>query len=137
MTLVLDASMTIAWLFDDERTDAAHEIMMRVVANGALVPSLWRLEVANMLRNAVRRGRCDDDFAERSLTRLGQFKIRIDDETDLHAWGATRELSQEQGLTVYDAAYLELALRKALPLASCDRELIEAAERRSVEVLTV
>ena len=137
MTLVLDASMTIAWLFDDERTDAAHEIMMRVVANGALVPSLWRLEVANMLRNAVRRGRCDDDFAERSLTRLGQFKIRIDDETDLHAWGATRELSQEQGLTVYDAAYLELALRKALPLASCDPELIEAAERRSVEVLTV
>lgn len=137
MTLVLDASMTIAWLFDDERTDAAHEIMMRVVANGALVPSLWRLEVANMLRNAVRRGRCDDDFAERSLTRLAQFKIRIDDETDQHAWGATRELSQEQGLTVYDAAYLELALRKALPLASCDRELIEAAERRSVEVLTV
>lgn len=137
MTLVLDASMTIAWLFDDERTDAAHEIMMRVVANGALVPSLWRLEVANMLRNAVRRGRCDDDFAERSLTRLGQFKLRIDDETDQHAWGATRELSQEQGLTVYDAAYLELALRKALPLASCDRELIEAAERRSVEILTV
>ncbi|MGR4893561.1 type II toxin-antitoxin system VapC family toxin [Sphingopyxis sp. LARHCG72] len=137
MTMVLDASMTIAWLFDDERTDAAHEIMMRVVANGAFVPSLWRLEVANMLRNAVRRGRCDDDFAERSLTRLGQFKIRIDDETDLHAWGATRALSRERGLTVYDAAYLELALRKALPLASCDRELVEAAARRSVEVLTI
>jgi hypothetical protein len=59
MSLVLDASMTIAWLFDDERTPAAHAVMRRVVAEGAIVPSLWRLEVANVLRNAVRRGRCD------------------------------------------------------------------------------
>lgn len=136
MTVVLDASMTIAWLFDDERTDAAHEIMMRVVADGAVVPSLWRLEVANMLRNAVRRGRCDDGFADLCLSRLDRFSIRIDDETDLHAWGTTRELSREQGLTVYDAAYLELALRKELPLASCDGDLIAAAERRSVEILS-
>lgn len=90
MTVVLDASMTIAWLFDDERTAAAHEIMMRVVAEGALVPSLRRLEVANMLRNAVRRGRCDEDFASASLSRLNRFKIRIDGETDQHAWGGVR-----------------------------------------------
>lgn len=136
MTLVLDASMTIAWLFDDERTEAAQQVMMRVVSNGAIVPSLWRLEVANMLRNAVRRGRCDDDFADQSLSRLDRFRIRIDEETDLHAWGTTRALSREQGLTVYDAAYLELALRKELPLASCDGDLIEAARRRSVEILS-
>jgi predicted nucleic acid-binding protein len=136
MTIVLDASMTICWLFDDERTEAAHAVMMRVVADGGIVPSLWRLEVANMLRGAIRRGRCDEDFADRSLARLDRLGIRIDDETDGHAWGATRELSREQGLTVYDAAYLELALRAGLPLASCDTDLIAAGERRSVPILT-
>lgn len=136
MTIVLDASMTIAWLFDDERTEAAHQIMARVVSDGAIVPSLWRLEIANMLRNAVRRGRCDDDFAARSLARLDRLRIRIDDETDQHAWGATRTLSREQGLTPYDAAYLELAIRKKYPLASCDGDLIAAAGRLSVETLT-
>lgn len=57
MSLVLDASMTIARLFDDERTEAAHAVLMRVVSDGAHVPSLWRLEIANMLRSAVRRRR--------------------------------------------------------------------------------
>ena len=60
MTLVLDASMTIAWLFDDERTEAAHTVLRRVVAEGAIVPCLWRLEVANVMRNAARRGRCNE-----------------------------------------------------------------------------
>lgn len=134
MTMVVDASMAIAWLFDDERTEAAHKVMMRVVAEGALAPSLWRLEVANVLRNAVRRGRCDEAFVERSLDRLDRLRITIDEETDRHAWGATRALSNEQGLTPYDASYLELAIRKGLPLASCDGDLIKAAHRRSVEV---
>ena len=108
----------------------------RRYCSATVVPSLWRLEVANMLRNATRRGRCDEDFAVASLSRLDRFKIRIDDETDQHAWGATRTLSREEGLTTYDAAYLELALRKGLPLASCDGDLIQAAGRRSVEVYT-
>jgi predicted nucleic acid-binding protein len=136
VTVVLDASMTIAWLFEDERTEAAHGIMLRVVAGGAIVPSLWRLEVANVLRNAVRRGRCDEAFVDRSLARLHRFRIGIDDETDLHAWEATHKLSREEGLTPYDAAYLELAIRKQQPLASCDADLVAAGRRRSVEVLT-
>lgn len=137
MTIVLDASMTITWLFDDERTEASHNILLRVVADGAIVPSLWRLEVANVLRNAVRHGRCEEAFVDRSLARLDRFKIKIDDETDLHAWGATQALSREQGLTPYDAAYLELAIRKQYPLASCDGDLVAAAQRRSVETLSL
>jgi predicted nucleic acid-binding protein len=136
VTVVLDASMAISWLFDDERTEAARDVMLRVVAEGAIAPSLWRLEIANVLRGAVRRGRCDEGFADRSLERLGRFDIRIDEETDLHAWGATRTLSREQGLTLYDAAYLELALRKGRPLASCDADLVAAARRCAVEVFT-
>jgi predicted nucleic acid-binding protein len=136
MTVVLGASMAITWLFDDERTETTHQVMMRIVANSAIVPSLWRLEIANMLRGAVRRKRCDEDFVSRSLARLDRFRIDIDNETDLHAWKQTRVLSREHDLTIYDAAYLELALRKHFPLASCDSDLIAAARRCAVEVLT-
>ncbi|MEE3625410.1 type II toxin-antitoxin system VapC family toxin [Nitrospirillum sp. BR 11752] len=136
MSVVLDASMAIAWLFDDERTASAHAAMLRVVAEGALVPALWRLEVANVLRNAVRRGRCDEAYVDRSLTRLGRMAIQSDEETDSQAWTATRRLAREEDLTLYDAAYLELALRRSIPLASCDAALIAAAQRRGLEVLS-
>lgn len=135
MSLVLDASMTVAWLFDDERTAAAHAVMHRVVAEGAIVPSLWRLEVANVLRNAVRRGRCDEAYADRSLARLSRLAIDRDEETDTRAWGATRILARNEDLSLYDAAYLELAIRRHLPLASCDNALLTAAARRNVAVL--
>ncbi|QJU59363.1 type II toxin-antitoxin system VapC family toxin [Sphingomonas sp. AP4-R1] len=136
MSIVLDASMTLTWLFEDERTPAAYDVMMRVVDEGAVVPSLWRLEVANTLRTAIRRGRCDEDFVTKTLVQLSRMMIKVDEETDQHAWSSTRALSSEEGLTLYDAAYLELALRAALPLATCDRELIAAAERRSMDVLS-
>jgi predicted nucleic acid-binding protein len=136
VTLVLDASMTIAWLFDDERTEAAHAVMRRVVAEGAIVPSLWRLEVANVLRNAVRRGRCNEAYVDRSLVRLARLAIKRDQETDDHAWGSTRTLARKEDLSLYDAAYLELAIRRRMSLASCDKALLAAAARRKVEVLT-
>ncbi len=135
MTLVLDASMTISWLFDDERTEAAHTVMRRVVAEGAIVPSLWRLEVANVLRNAVRRRRCNEAFVDRSLARLARLAIKRDEETDDHAWGSTRTLAQKENLSLYDAAYLELAIRRRMSLASCDQALLAAAARRKVEVV--
>lgn len=93
MSLVLDASMAVTWLFETEHTEAAHGVMLRVVSQGAAVPSLWRLEIANVLRNAVRRGRFDEAYADRSLARLSRLPITIDAETDLHAWGETRRLS--------------------------------------------
>ncbi len=136
MTLVLDASMTIAWLFDEERTKAAHAVMRRVVAEGAIVPSLWRLEVANVLRNAVRRGRCNEAYVDRSLARLARLAIKRDEETDHHAWGSTRILARKEDLSLYDAAYLELAIRTRGSLASCDKALLAAAARRKVKVLT-
>ncbi len=91
--------------------------------------------MANTLRNAVRTKRCRSDYPERCFERLNRLPIALDDETDRHAWGRTRELSSEYSLTVYDAAYLELALRRKLPLASCDKELIKAARRIHIEVL--
>ena len=132
--LVLDASMTIAWLFDAEQTKAAHAVMRRVVAEGAIVPSLWRLEIANVLRNAVRRGRCNEAYVDRSLARLARLAIERDEETDDHAWESTRTLARKENLSLYDAAYLELAIRRGMSLASCDKALLAAAVRRKVEV---
>jgi predicted nucleic acid-binding protein len=135
VSVVLDASMTIAWFFRDERTDLPQAVLRRVAAEGALVPSIWRLEVANVLRNAVRRGRCDEGYATRSLRRLGRLRIAVDSETDRHAWGATTELSRQHDLTVYDASYLELALRSGQTLASGDAAILRAARVVGVTVL--
>lgn len=134
MSLVLDASMAISWLFEAERTPSALTVLSRVADQGALVPSLWRLEVANVLRNAVRRGRCDEAFVDRSLVRLTGLGIVVDAETDDRAWGDTRLHAREQGLSLYDAAYLELAVRTGRPLATCDADLTAAARRLGLDV---
>ena len=129
MSLVVDASVTIAWLFRDERAEPARRALRTVVEDGAAVPSLWRLEVANALRNAIRRQRCDEGYVTRCLERLGRLPIAIDPESALRAWGPTRQLSIEHDLTLYDAAYLELAIRGRHPLASADSALITAARK--------
>jgi predicted nucleic acid-binding protein len=135
MSLVLDASMTVAWLFRDERSAMPQSVLRTVAREGAWVPSLWRLEVANVLRNAVRRKRCGEGYATRCLERLGRLRIMIDPETAAQAWGTTRQLSSEHDLTLYDAAYLELAVRRRRPLASADAALIAAARRIGLDVL--
>ncbi|WP_252181186.1 type II toxin-antitoxin system VapC family toxin [Azospirillum sp. B4] len=90
----------------------------------------------NVLRNAARRGRCDEAHVDRSLARLERLAILGDEDTERHAWSTARQIAREENLTLYDAAYLELALRKRIPLASCDAALIAAAKRRAVEVLS-
>lgn len=136
MTLVLDASMTLAGLFEDEAGDVALEVLRGGIIEGAVVPALWRLEVANALRSAVKRKRCDEVFVDSALQRLTRMRIMIDPETDMHAWNATLNLSRAEGLTLYDAAYLELAIRLGATLASCDKDLVAAARRNGLDVLT-
>ena len=135
MTIALDASMAIAWLFDDERTENAERVLRRVGDAGAWIPSIWRLEVANTLRNCIRRKRCDEQFAEASLAKLGDLPIQSDDLTDQRAWTSTLALSRQHDLTPYDAAYLELAIRRQIPLATCDKALRRAAEQSGLAVL--
>ena len=136
MILVLDASMTMAAIFEDEANRAAQGVIRMVGTEGATVPSLWRLETANVLRNAVRRGRCDVAFADRALRLLSDLPIAIDTHTDLHAWGATAKISRQEDLSLYDAAYLELAVRLSATLASCDKDLVATARRRGLDVFT-
>ena len=96
---------------------------------------MWKLEVANILEMGVRRGRHDPAFRNSTLADLALLPIRIDAETDTHAWGATLRLSERHRRTLYDACYLELALRRGLPLASLDTELRAAAQAEDVVVL--
>ena len=128
--------MVLAWLFTEERTRAAQDIMHNIAADGAIVPSLWHLEVANALHIATRRKQCDEDYADRSLERLAKLPIAVDSKASDHAWGATKTLAREHGLSLYDAAYLELAVRLQRPLASCDVALIRAAKACGIQALS-
>jgi predicted nucleic acid-binding protein len=135
MSLVLDSSVALAWVYGDETTAAVGYVFDLVGGSGAWVPGLWRLEVANILEMGTRRGRHDADFRDSTLADLALLPIHVDPETDGQAWGATARLAERHQLTLYDAAYLELALRRGLPLASLDQELRAAAEAEKVEVL--
>jgi predicted nucleic acid-binding protein len=137
VSLVIDSSITLAWFFQDERTDGADAIMRQVAKAGAVVPSLWRLEVANALHSATRRKRIDAAFRDASLTDLSAFPIAVDAETDRHAWATTLSLAERCELSLYDAAYLELAQRLRLPLASLDRELRSACRAMRIAVRPV
>lgn len=127
MSLVLDASMAIAWLFADETTDATEAIFDEVATMGAIVPAIWSLEVANGLQKAMRRGRMTSAERELALSQLGNLPIEVDPQTHMHAWSTTLELADVHGLTPYDASYLDLAIRTQKPLATLDGNLARAA----------
>jgi predicted nucleic acid-binding protein len=112
-------------------------VLHRVVESGAVVPALWHLEVANGLQVAVRRGRIDQAYRDASLNDLRSLVIAIDPGTSRQAWAATLQLSDRYGLTLYDAAYLELAVRSQLPLATLDGALIRAAQAENVPLIGV
>jgi predicted nucleic acid-binding protein len=137
MSLVLDCSVTLAWHFDDESTPAADGVLDRVAAAGAVVPALWHLEVASALRAAARRGRITLDYRDFVLAGLRRLAIAVDEETSAKAWTATLAFSDRFGLTPYDAAYVELAQRRRLPLASLDRAMRDAGARLGLELLGV
>jgi len=135
MSLVIDASLTISWYFEDETTPATEAILERVSEAGATVPTHWRLEVANALQSAIRRKRITAPYRDQSLAELTQMPITIDADTNVYAWTTTLRLAERFALTIYDSAYLELAQRRSLPLATLDAELREAAAALGVTVL--
>ncbi len=132
MSLVLDSSVTLAWVYAAETTGAISDVLARVIESGAWVPGLWRLEIGNVLEMGVRKGRTDAAFRDAALADLALLPISVDPETDRHAWGATVKLAARHRLTLYDAAYLELARRRSLPLATLDAELRVAAAAEDI-----
>ena len=135
MSLVLDSSATLARAFPEERTDAILNLFTLVANHGAFVPELWRIEVANTLNVGIRRGRISKVHRQGILADLESLPISVDGETRKHTWGRTLELADLHRLTVYDATYLELALRLSLPLATLDDDLRRAAQQEGVPLL--
>ena len=135
MSLILDSSATLAWFYANETTPAIRQVFELLTRGGAWVPSLWRLEVANILEVGVRRGRHDVAFRQATLADLSLLPISLDPETDRQAWDATLQLAHRHRLTLYDAAYLELAQRRGLPLATLDGDLRTAAFAEGVHLL--
>jgi predicted nucleic acid-binding protein len=131
--LVLDASIAASWAFEDERDDVAARVMQRVRAGVACAPSVWWFEIRNSLLMGERRGRIPRPMVVAFLRELAQLPIDLD-----HAPVETvlLDLARRHRLTVYDAAYLELATRLGAPLATLDRALADAAAAAGVDVLS-
>ena len=135
MEWVLDASVAISWCFDDERTPYSEGLLDRLRAAPAVVPQIWRLEVANALISAVRHGRITRGERAEFLEMLVSHPVQTDRHTDDLAFGTIVALAEQYGLTSYDASYLELSLRMGLPLATLDTQLQAAARKAGVALL--
>jgi predicted nucleic acid-binding protein len=135
VTFVVDASVSLAWCFVDESTPGTQALLDRAVDEGTVVPSIWPFEMANILALALRRGRIDAVDLGAAITSLGRLEITVDVTATQRALSEILDLAAREKLTSYDAAYLDLAMREGLPLATRDSKLAAAARRASVEVL--
>lgn len=135
MSFVVDCSVAVTWCFADEASPAADALLDRMQEAGAVVPALWHLEIGNVLLQAERRGRLTAADQAARVALLRRLPLETDAETTSRALGEILLLARAQRLTTYDAAYLELAARRGLPLATRDRALQAAAEQLGVALL--
>lgn len=135
MSFVLDSSVSLAWCFHDEQTHEIMDLLDVATAQGAVAPLLWPLEALNGLHTAQRRRRIDADQRDKFAAFLQDLPIMLDPETTARTWTSTARLADRFRLTIYDAAYLELAHRRGLPLASLDGDLRNAAASLGVVTL--
>ena len=135
---VLDASVAVAWCFEDETTKFTEGVLDLISAGAeALVPSIWPLEISNALLVAERRKRIALAKVTALLHRIAGLPIHVTRTESKQAFEQILPMARQQGLSQYDAAYLELAVREGLALATLDRELQRAAKATGVELVSV
>ena len=130
--MVIDNSVVMSWCFEDEANDYADSVLDKLNQTSAIVPVMWPFEVVNVLLVAERRKRLKQADSLRFITLLSELPIVVDDGRPEKVIKDLLALGRTTGLSSYDAAYLELAMRKDFPLATLDRKLFEAA--RTVDV---
>ena len=135
MTFVVDSSVALAWFIPDERDPVTDALLEKARIEGVHVPALWPIEIANVLLKVERRGRSSPSLRRQALDGYSVLPLTVDADVLPRVWSVTLDLAERHALTVYDACYLELALRLGLPLATRDRQLRGAAERTGVAVL--
>lgn len=131
MTVVIDASVTLSWCFEDETSDASDVLFASVARSGAIVPQLWVYEVGNVLALAQRRGRITEAETQRCfgmLARLALDRVETPRPAELAAIAAAH------ALTAYDAAYLHAAMTRGASLATLDAQLAAAATSAGVRL---
>jgi predicted nucleic acid-binding protein len=133
--LVIDSSAALSWCFEDEASPESDALFEQVRDEGAVVPGLWHLEVANVLLQAEKRGRITSSDVTARLELIAELPITTDNDTSARAWREILTLARVEGLTTYDAAYLALSIRRGLPLQTNDAALLDAAKRNGVSVL--
>ncbi len=135
MGFIIDASVALSWCFADEATPTSVHLLRQLETDIAYAPELWRLEVSNALLSAIRRKRLSLAHATEFLSLVDQLNIEIDRALPEHSNHTIFLLAHAEGLTTYDATYLNLAMHRALPLATRDQALIAAAKRVGVKIL--
>lgn len=133
MAFVLDCSVTMAWVFPDEASEATARLRDSLVDDRAFVPSLWPVEVGSVLLAATRRRRIRAGEWSDICTCLDALPIEIEPVSTARVWGTVLALADQYRLSIYDATYLELARRLRLPLATLDRALAAAGRAAGVE----
>ena len=134
MTFVIDASLTLAWCFKHESSAYATTTLRQLPDSRAVTPSIWPLQVANALLVGERRKRLTKADTARFLALLRSLPITVDDETTRRALGDVLSLARDQGLSSYDASYLELAMRQGCSLATLDDRLQEVATNLGITI---
>jgi predicted nucleic acid-binding protein len=132
---VLDASVALSWCFEDEADPAGDAVLRRLVSERAAVPAIWALEIANVLLGAERRKRITPAGSARFLALLEALPIEVDSLTAARAPREILALGRTHGLSCYDAAYLELAARTGIPIATRDARLAASAQALGLSLL--
>lgn len=134
MPIVVDCSVAVAWCMEDERTPYTQDLLSRLAGRTevAVVPSHWLVELANVLGVAEKRSRISRAKAGEFLALLGYLAIEFEPPSISHT-RRVFSLAHAHRLSAYDAAYLEIAIRRSLPLATHDGELRRAAAALGIE----
>ena len=132
---VVDCSIAMTWLFKDEATPKTAELLSRLLTEVALLPAWWFLEVTNVLALAERKGRITPAQSDTFIGDLGKLDFEIDDQAPARSFVHLLPLCRTHMLTSYDAMYLDLAVRRRLPLATLDADLRKAAKKLGVTLL--
>lgn len=136
-SFVLDASAALSWAFEEEKTPQSQALLTRCGTEVCAVPVIFWLELTNTLLVSERRGRIDRDQLTTFLEEAYCLMIDVDKECEWRAGREVLDLARQYALTTYDAAYLELARRRCLPLATLDKALIRAAQSAGVALVPV
>lgn len=136
MPFVIDCSVALSWYFSDEINDRTQALRDQLVNESIHVPCLWPIEITNVVLAALRQNRITDDELPDLLDDLRELPDEIDRETDSMVWDESFHLAKQFNLSIYDATYMELAVRRELPIATLDKGLAKACQEADINILT-